>query len=343
MPKRLRTILQYIFFMGLGIFLVWWSIRELTDEQKSNIKVSLQTAKYWIILPVFIILFSAHLVRAMRWRLLMQSLGYNPSIANAFFAVLIGYMINHAVPRLGEVAKCTMLARYENIPVDKLIGTIILERMIDGLTLLVVFGITLIIQPDIYSQLTNVIFNSKPDAGHQTISSTLVMLIVLGIIVLLIAIWMIRKKKNFRDLGELLKRTGRRIWEGISAIKHLKKRKQFIVLTILLWGLYLSGGYLGFMAFRETGGYGIREAFSILSAGSIGMVVTPGGIGAYSYLVEKTMIVYGLNEGVAFAFGLILWVAQTAVILVGGLISFMLMPWFNKRRSGIRTLKRREA
>lgn len=332
MNKRLRTILQYSFFLGLGIFLVWWSIRDLTAEDKSDIKASLKDARYWLLGPVFLILFASHWVRAMRWRLLMQSLGYDPSILNAFFAVLIGYITNHAVPRLGEVVKCTMLARYENIPVDKLIGTIILERLIDAITLLIVFGITLIIQPDIYSQLTDVIFNTKPDQTHKTISSTLVLLIAIGLIILLLAIWMIRKKKNFSDLGQLLKNIGRRIWEGISAIQHLKKRKQFIFLTILLWTLYLSGGYLGFMAFKETQHYGIREAFSILSAGSIGMVVTPGGIGAYSYLVEKTMIIYGLKPGIAFAFGLILWVAQTAVILIGGLVSFVAMPLFNKRK-----------
>jgi uncharacterized protein (TIRG00374 family) len=333
MSKRLRTILQYTFFLGLGIFLVWWSIKNLTVDDKSQIKEALKTAKYWIIIPVFAILFSAHLVRAIRWRLLMQSLGYNPSVINAFFAVMIGYMTNHAVPRLGEFVKCTMLARYEKIPVDKLIGTIILERIIDAITLLFIFGITLIIQPDIYTQLTEAIFNSKPDPDHKTISSSVILLIAVAIIILAIVIWMVTKKKSFKDLGALIRSIGRRIWEGVSAIQHLKKRKQFIFLTILLWALYLSGGYLGFMAFRETQQYGIREAFSILSAGSIGMVVTPGGIGTYSYLVGKTMEVYKLNAGVATAFGLILWVAQTAVILIGGLISFVIMPYYNKRKT----------
>jgi uncharacterized protein (TIRG00374 family) len=263
----------------------------------------------------------------------MQSLGYHPSVANAFFAVMIGYLTNHAVPRLGEVVKCTMLARYEKIPVDKLIGTIILERLIDVITLLLVFAITLIIQPDIYSDLTEAIFNSTPQQSHKTISSTLVLLIALAIIILLIAVWMIRKKKSFADVGGLFKKIGRRIWEGISTIQHLKKRKQFVFLTIILWTLYLSGGYWGFLAFRETEQYGMREAFAILSAGSIGMVITPGGIGAYSYLVEKTMIIYGLNSGIATAFGLILWVVQTCVILIGGLISFVMMPWCNKKKT----------
>jgi len=332
MNKRLRTIFQYSFFLGLGIFLAWWSLKDLTADNKSQIRAALKTARYWLIIPVFVILFLSHFIRALRWRLLIQSLGYNPSRINAFFAVMIGYLTNQAVPRLGELVKCTMLARYEKIPADKLIGTIILERIIDSITLLFIFGITLVIQPDFYSQLTEAIFNSKRDPAHKTISSSLVLLIVIAIIVIVIAIWMLKKKKNFKDLGALFRRIGQRIWQGISAIKHLKKRRQFILLTIILWTLYLSGGYIGFMALQETHIYGIREAFTVLSAGSIGMIATPGGIGAYAYLLQQTMIVYGLNEGIALAFGWILWLAQTAVILIGGLISFVAMPFYNKQK-----------
>src|SRR4026207_598969 len=159
MNKHLRTILQYCFFLGLGIFLAWWSIKDLTDENKSQIREALKTAKYWLIIPVFGILLLSHFIRALRWRLLIQSLGYNPSKSNTFFAVLIGYLTNQAVPRLGEVVKCTMLAKYEKIPADKLIGTIILERLIDAITLLVIFAITLAIQPNIYKDLIDTFFN----------------------------------------------------------------------------------------------------------------------------------------------------------------------------------------
>jgi glycosyltransferase 2 family protein len=332
MNKKLRTIFQYCFFLGLGIFLAWWSVKDLTADNKSQIRTALKTAEYWLIIPVFGILFLSHFIRALRWRLLIQPLGHNPSKTNAFFAVLIGYLTNQAVPRLGEVVKCTMLARYEKIPADKLIGTIILERIIDAITLLIIFGITLVIQPDIYIQLTEAIFNSKKDPSQKNVSSTIILLIVVAIIIIVIAIWMIKKKKNFKDLGELFRKIGQRIWQGISAIKHLKKRKQFIVLTIVLWSLYLLGGYIGFMALRETNQYGIKEAFTVLSAGSVGMIVTPGGIGAYAYLLQQTMIVYGLNEGIALAFGWILWLAQTAVIVIGGLISFVVMPYYNKQK-----------
>ena len=142
MNKKLFTILQYVVFLGLGIFLAWWSLKDLNREEKDQIKIALSHARYWLIIPVFVILFLSHLVRAMRWKLLINSLGYQPRTDNAFFAVMIGYLTNLAIPRLGEILKCTMLARYEKIPTEKLIGTIILERIIDAITLLIVFAIT---------------------------------------------------------------------------------------------------------------------------------------------------------------------------------------------------------
>jgi uncharacterized protein (TIRG00374 family) len=331
MKKNLRTILQYFFFLGLGIFLVWWSIKDLTSDDKSQIRTAIQTARYWLLIPVFGILFLSHFIRAIRWKLLIEPLGYKPSTANTVFAVFIGYLANQAVPRLGEVLKCTVLARYEKIPADKLIGTIILERVIDAITLLIIFGITLAIQPDIYSRLIDVIFNSEDDGKtKKTISSSLLLLILGGIVIISLAIWMIKNKKNFKDLGLLFKKIGKSIWQGLSAIRHLKKRWLFLFFTIGMWTLYLAGGYIGFMALKETQHYGINEAFTVLSAGSIGMIATPGGIGAYALLLQKTMMVYGLNKGIALAFGWILWLAQTAVILMGGLISFVGMPYYNK-------------
>ena len=86
------------------------------------------------------------------------------------------------------------------------------------------------------------------------------------------------------------------------------------------------------MALQETSHYGIREAFTILCAGSIGMIATPGGIGAYAYMIKETMQLYGLNSAIALAFGWILWVAQTLVILIGGLISFVALPYYNKKK-----------
>ena len=331
MSKRVRTILQYIFFFGLGIFLVWWSIHDLGDK-KSQIRDALKNARYWLIVPVFVILILSHYVRALRWRLLIEPIGHQPGIANTFFSVLIGYLANQAFPRAGEVLKCTVLARYEKISADKLIGTIILERLIDAITLLLVIIITLAIQPDLYRQLIDTISSSPTDTETKTISGSFILGAILLIILIALVIWMIRNKKNFADLAGLLEKIAKRVWNGISAIRHLKKRGTFLLYTFLIWGLYLAGGYVGFHALKETSVYGIREALTVLSAGSIGMVATPGGIGAYAFLLEKTMQLYGLQQAIAFAFGWLLWLAQFAVVLIGGFFGFLAIPIYNKRK-----------
>ena len=333
MKKKLGTILQYLFFFCLGFFFVWMSVKGINNKKWQDIKDSLEHARYWLIVPVFAILILSHYTRALRWRLLMESIGHVPDKANTFFAVMIGYLANAGVPRMGEVLKCTVLARYEKIPADKLVGTIILERLIDALTLFIVFGITLLIQPDLYGQITKQIFTSPEDEPVKNISGLLLLLIIFGIIFILIAVWMIRKKKNFRDLLTSFRKIASRIWMGLSAIQHLKKRGQFLLLTLLLWSLYLSGGWLGFQALQETQQYGIREAFTVLSAGSIGMIVAPGGIGGYALFIEGTMMIYGLQQSIATAFGWLLWISQTVIILVVGLLSFILLPWYNKKRN----------
>ena len=332
MNKRFLILLQYLFFLGLGAFLVWWSVKDIDNEKMAEIRNALKNARLYLIAPVFIILLLSHYVRALRWRLLMEPMGYRPGKANTFFAVLVGYLANQAVPRLGEVLKCTLLARYEKIPADKLVGTIILERVIDAVSLLMIFGITLAIQPGLYSQIVNTVLNGGAEKETNKLPGYLIGLILIGVVAISIALWMIIKKKNFNDLLVAIKKIGSRIWQGLSTIQHLKKRGRFLFLTLLLWVLYLSGGYIGFQALHETEQYGIKEAFTVLSAGSIGMIVTPGGIGAYAYLIEATMQLYGLQQSIAVAFGWLLWLAQTVVILIGGLLSFAALPWFNKRK-----------
>lgn len=330
--KRLGTILQYLFFFGLGFFFVWMSVKDIDHDKWTDIRSALDGARYYLIAPVFGILLLSHYTRALRWRLLMEPLGYKPDKANTFFAVMIGYLANQGVPRMGEVLKCTILAKYEKIPADKLVGTIILERLVDAITLLIIFGITLAIQPGLYNQIVDQVFNN-PTAPQEEkmISGKLLLGIIIALIVLIIAIWMIRKKKNFTDLGVAIKKIAARVWQGLSAIQHLKKRGQFILLTVLLWTLYLAGGYIGFQALHETEHYGVKEAFTVLSAGSIGMIISPGGIGGYALFIEGTMMLYGLQKSIATAFGWLLWIAQTVVILLGGLLSFILLPAYNRR------------
>src|SRR5216684_6984101 len=154
MKKTVLATLQYALFAALAVFFVWLSVRGLDHEKWGQLKKAMDRAHYWLLIPVFSLLLISHWLRALRWRQLMEPMGYHPSRLNAFFAVMIGYFVNLGAPRLGEVVKCTILARYEKVPADKLVGTIVAERAFDVICLLAVFGLTLIFQFDVIHSLT---------------------------------------------------------------------------------------------------------------------------------------------------------------------------------------------
>ena len=146
MNKRLISILQYTLFLGAGIFLVWWQLKGMTAAQKTQFTSALSNANYWLIIPIVFMSLLSHLSRAYRWKLLLEPLDYYPKIKNVFAVTMVGYLANAAIPRLGEILKCTFLARYEKLNVGKLIGTIIIERTFDFICFIIFIGLTILIQ-----------------------------------------------------------------------------------------------------------------------------------------------------------------------------------------------------
>ncbi len=330
MTKRLRPIFRFIFFLSLGFVFVWWSVKDITETDRQQIVVALQEARWWLAIPGFLILILSHMMRALRWRLLIEPLGHQPSKTNTFYAVMIGYLANQAVPRLGEVLKCSTLARYEKVPLDKLFGTVILERLIDTLCLGVIFVITLAIQPELYGRIMKTFFTGN--SGGSPMNLFVFAAVAAAVVIAGILLWMLFTKKSLTDTIRFFKKIIIRVWEGISTIRHLKKRWAFIFYTIIIWFLYAICGYVGFIAFEQLQHHGIKEMLMVLCAGSLGMVATPGGIGAYAFVLQKTMELYGANSGIALAYGWVMWLMQTIVILVGGLFSLAALPLKNKSR-----------
>src|SRR5215213_5233837 len=176
MKKSIFTLLQYSFFLGLGILFVWLSVKNIDHAQWLQIKDSLQRARHWMIIPVFLMLLLSHYSRALRWKILMEPMGYHPSTFNTFAAVMIGYLVNAGVPRLGEVVKCTLLSRYEKVRADRLVGTIVMERAVDLVSLTLIFVLALIFQGHIIREhVTNKIGNFFQDnTGHTSIQKIIV-------------------------------------------------------------------------------------------------------------------------------------------------------------------------
>jgi uncharacterized membrane protein YbhN (UPF0104 family) len=338
MKINFTSLLKYIFFLALGVFFVWLSVKGINHEKWLQIKAALTQGRKWVIIPVIIMLLLAHYSRAIRWKLLMEPLGYKPSNFNAFAAVMIGYLVNTGVPRLGEVFKCTLLARYENAKVDKLIGTILIERAVDVVCLLVVFLFAIILQGDIFGgfmmDLLRQFFHDK--TGKLSFTK----LIIAGSIflLLLIVFYIILKRFGHIDVVAKIKAVIKNVIHGLLSIRNLQHKGLFLFHTVLIWGLYLLSTLAGLYALKETQHLGIPGAITTLAVGSVGMIITPGGIGAYPLLVAQLISLYGLDaETTGNACGWLLWSAQTFIILVGGLICFALISRYNKKIKPLET------
>lgn len=333
MKKRLTNILQYLLFLGLGVFLIWWSLHQIPDDKWGEFKKSLQTARYWLLVPVFLILSASHLIRALRWRILMQPMGYRPSLLNTFFAVMIGYFANLAFPRLGEVLKCTLLAKYEKVPAEKLVGTIVAERAVDVISLGIVFLLALISQfaivGDFAHQLFKQLFENR--AGSFSLVKMGTVLLIIGILLLMIRVWF----NQFAHLKIVIvaKRILRGIWEGLSSIRKLQQKGWFLFYSILIWSLYILGTWVGLMATTGTSHLGLPDAISALAFASIGMIITPGGIGAYAYFMAKVLEKNNIPFELGFANGTLQWFAQFMIVVLVGSLCMILLPFYNKKKA----------
>lgn len=332
MKKPVLTILQYLFFFGLGVLFVWLTVKDINKEQWQHIKTSIQQARHWLIVPAFVLLFLAHYSRAIRWKILMEPLGYKPSTFNTFAAVMIGYLVNAGVPRLGEVVKCTLLSRYEKVRADRLVGTIVMERAVDVVCLLLVFISALIFQGGIIGEHLAASFSSffKDQTGHTSIQKMVIVAVaVIGFTAIL---YFILKKFGHIDAVSKIKEVLRGILHGLNSIRLIQHKGWFLFHTIMIWVLYLSATTVGILALRETAHLGIGGGLTTLAVGSVGMIITPGGIGAYPLLVAKLMGWYNLDENtIGNALGWLLWSVQTLIILIGGLIFFALFSYYNKK------------
>lgn len=331
MNKKVLSFLQYFVFLGLGIFLVWWSLRKQTPTEWIAIKNALLNARYWLIIPVVLALLASHYSRAIRWKILMEPLGYKPRISNTFLAVLIGYMANLAFPRLGEVLKCTVLARYEKVPADKLVGTIVAERVFDLICLVIVMFITFFTQTEIIGEYLSAkvyeVFGSKTGG----ISNLKVLLSLSSVVVFMLIIWFILRKWAHISIIQKIKQLIKGVWHGLTSVRYIKNKGWFIFHTIFIWVMYLLSVRIGMFALIETSGYGFKPALSVLSIGSIAMILAPSGIGFYPVFVQGTMLLYGLSGPIGLAFGMVMWSVQFFQQLLSGFVALLLFPSFNKK------------
>lgn len=329
--RKLFSILQYVFFLGAGIFLVWWQLKSMSPEDKSSFYHSLSHANYWLVIPVSLIMLLSHLSRSMRWKLLMKPLQYDPPLGMVFAATMVGYLANSAIPRLGELAKCSLLAKYENLRLERLFGTIIIERIFDFICFLAFIGLTILIQLDTVGTF---IQSRLSDWGAEKSGSSLLryLLILLCLFFLIILLRYLSAKYPHSLMVRKLTTLLKGIKEGTATILTLQARTAFLAHTLIIWLLYLLQIYIGFLAMPETSALPITSAFSVLTLATFAMIITPGGIGSFPIFVMQVLALYQIEDPVGKAFGWLMWGVNTALIILAGCISLVIIPYLQQKK-----------
>lgn len=330
--NRLKNVLKILFFGGLGVFLAWFSLRNVPFGE---LKMHAAKANYFYIGLAMLVGLLSHLLRALRWNQLLQPLGYRVRTVNAFAAILVGYLFNLVVPRSGEVARCGIVQTYDKVPVQTSVGTVVVERVIDLVFLLLAFALTFLLE-----------FNRIYDYANRSVLQPLVRLtekswfwpaLVLAALTGVFAFYylFIRKKPQQKDTAEVggLRKFTDGFLDGLKSIRHLQRPLLFIAYSAGIWLCYYVMLYTGFYAFEGMHDLGPGAALAVFSFGTVGMIVTPGGIGAYPVLLGETLAQYGVPQAEGVSFGWIIWGAQTLLFIITGSISLVILPIINTRKN----------
>lgn len=327
------SAIKFLLFLGLGILLIWLAVKNLTEEDKAQIVTSILEANYaWIIFSMAIGIL-AHLSRAMRWKLLFAPLGFVPTLRNTFFAVMIGYLGNMALPRLGEVLRCGILKRYEKIPLMQSFGTVITERIIDLFVLFILFIVSIRIEyVRMHDYLSENIFFPLKLKLHSLIDNKPKFFLLIVIVASAVVLLFVLRKRALQNVVVLkIRNVLLSFWKGIRSVVKIKNPYLFIFHTLFIWTMYVMSVYVCVFAFKETASLSFTDCLAIMCFGSLGIIATPGGIGAYQWIVLQIMLFWGYTTAIGVAFGWVVWLAQTVVILIGGLLSFVLLEINNKK------------
>ncbi len=313
--------MKLILPIALGVFLVWYLYSSTTPEQRQQIIAYIKDADpFWIALSVFIGILS-HISRAIRWNYLLEPLGYKPKISNNVLIILMAYLTNLGVPRSGEILRATALATYEDVPFEKGFGTIVTERIIDLVMLFLIILVALFLQ-------TELILEFIQETGLGMAGSFIILAI--GVLGLFISVRLIKKSSSAFALK--LKGFLKSMLDGVLSIFKMKRKWPFVFHTIFIWVAYIAMFWVIKYTVLETVGLSLGALLVAFVGGAFAMTTTNGGFLAYPIAVSKSLEIFGVSEVSGSAFGWIMWIAQTLMVVIFGAISFLVLPLLNRNR-----------
>ncbi|MCX6258588.1 MAG: lysylphosphatidylglycerol synthase transmembrane domain-containing protein [Bacteroidia bacterium] len=273
--------------------------------------------------------------RSIRWNLLIEPLGHKPKVSNSFYAVMTGYLANFALPRLGEITRCATLSKSEKIPVDALIGTVIAERVIDVITLVILLFVVFIAKIKFFGQFfIDKLFIPLFGKVHASLQISVFYYIFAGVFVLgiIILYFVFRRKINEIFIVRKTKKLIRGIYAGLSTIIHMQKRWQFLLHTLFIWTMYTMMTYVVVFAIPATSGLSLIDGLFLLVIGGIGMSApVQNGFGAFHGIISLGLTLYGIPREQGLVYATIAHESQAILIFLLAGYS-LLMLFLNRRR-----------
>ncbi len=318
-PKISKSI-KFILPLAIGFGLVYYSLSKLSQQDIIDIKNAFKNANYWWVGLALVFGVLSHLSRAYRWKFMLEPLGYKPKFWNSAMAVLVAYLVNLGIPRAGEVSRATVISEYEDIPFDKAFGTIVTERIVDLLVMLMIIALTLVVQFDTLWTILSEKFNPI---------SIAISLIGLTLLVALIVLFI---KKSTTKFAFKIKSFITGIAEGMKSVFKMKNKGAFIFHSLFIWVMYILMFYVTSLSLKEMELMSLGATLTGFIAGGFSIATTNGGLGAYPIAVAGVLQAYGYTKGIATAFGWIMWTSQTLMIVFFGGLAFLFLPIFNKNK-----------
>ena len=319
--KSIGKLFKTLLPIAVGVFLIVYSYLSTPEEVRKEIISYISSANPWFVAASIILALLSHLSRAIRANYLLRPLGYHPSTLANFYFVMMAYFANLGIPRSGEVLRATSLSTYEKVPFDKGFGTIVTERIIDLIMLLLVIFLALILQTE------RLLVLLKENQNTLILSIAVIVFTVMGLMISI----RVLKSSSFTLVTKLVAFL-EGIKSGLLSVFQMKNRTAFLGHTLFIWACYIAMFWVIKYTVPETIHLGLSELLIAFIAGSFAMTTTNGGVGLYPIAVRASLALFGISFASGEAFGWILWIAQTLMIVLFGALCFLTLPLVYRNR-----------
>ena len=318
MALKFRKLLKSLLPIFIGVFCIYYSFKNINFLDFKQYFYQIDYS--WVFIGIILGALS-HISRSYRWKYLIEPMGYQLGFLNSTLAVFSAYLINYTVPRAGDVARATMISKYEKIPFEKTLGTIVAERAIDVLCILIIISIGLVIE---FERILEKIISFT-----ETKDLTFILLMLIVVVLVILLTYKLLKRSSLKN-KLIIFFNG--LYEGLVVIFKMEKKIQFIFHSIFIWLMYILMFWVTSKAFIELYDTSFFQMMISFTLAALSIMLSNGGIGIYPLAVEESLGWYGIQSATGLAFGWVMWLSQTLMVIIFGGLSLFILPFVNRNK-----------